>query len=96
MSGPTRIHVHVRPRLRRIGESLFRDWLAIAIGTHIWAWRPLSKGELAHEVAHVRQWRRFGGRFPLLYLLASLRAWRAGEHWYFDNAFERAAQAERS
>jgi len=65
----------------------------LAIGTHIWAWRPLSDRELAHEVAHVRQWRRHGGRFPLLYLLASLRAWRAGQHWYFDNAFERAAQA---
>lgn len=96
MSGQTRIHLHVRPRLRRIGEPLFHDWLAIAIGSHIWSWRALSNVELAHEVAHVRQWRRHGARFPLLYLLASLRAWRAGQHWYFDNAFERAAQAERS
>ena len=90
---PIRVHVHIRPRLRQIGEFLFPDWLAIALGSHIWAWRPLNRRELAHEMAHVRQWRRYGIGFPLLYLRASFRAWRAGEHWYFDNAFERAAQA---
>ena len=95
MNDPIRIHLHIRPRLRPIGDSLFPGWLATALGTHIWAWRPLSDEELAHEVAHVRQWRRHGARFPLLYLEASIRAWRAGEHWYFDNAFERAAQAKR-
>ena len=96
MSGLVRIHLHIRPRLRPIGEALFPDWLAIALGTHLWAWRQLSAGELAHEVTHVRQWRTYGARFPFLYLRASLRAWRAGGHWYLDNAFERAARARRS
>ena len=91
---PIRVHVHIRPRLRQIGEFLFPNWLAIAVGNHIWAWRPLSGHELAHEMAHVRQWRRHGAFFPLLYLRASLQAWRGGKHWYFDNAFERAAEAE--
>lgn len=96
MSEPAPIHLHIRPRLRPIGEALFPDWLATALGTHIWAWRPLSDGELAHEVAHVHQWRDHGVRFPLLYLRASLDAWRTGGHWYRDNAFERAARAGRS
>jgi hypothetical protein len=96
VSGSARIRLHIRPRLRRIGETLFRDWLATALGNHIWAWRPLSEGELAHEVAHVHQWRRHGAAFPVLYLLASLRAWKAGQDWYADNEFERAARAGRS
>lgn len=96
MNRPARIHLHIRPRLRRIGEALFPDWLAITLGSHIWAWRPLSDKELAHELEHVRQWRSHGARFPLLYLGASLQAWRAGGHWYRDNVFERAARAGRS
>lgn len=93
VSKAARIQIHVRPRLRPVGELLFRDWLAITLGTHIWAWRRLTDRELAHEVAHVRQWRHHGARFPLFYLKASLQAWRAGGHWYFDNAFEREASA---
>lgn len=90
------IRIHVRPRLRTIGQRLFPDWLAITIGSHIWAWRPLSAGELAHEVAHVRQWRRHGPWLALLYLGASVAAWRSGGHWYADNAFEREARAAQA
>jgi hypothetical protein len=89
------VHLHIRPRLRPIGEALFPAWLAVTLGDHIWAWRPLTAPELAHEVAHVRQWRRHGAGFPLLYLRASVRAWRAGRHWYWDNTFEREARAAR-
>lgn len=93
MSATTPYRVHVWPRLRRPGELLLRDWLAIAIGSHIWAWRPLSGRELAHELAHVRQWRQHGLLFPLHYLLASIRAAREGSSWYHANQFEREARA---
>lgn len=95
MSRPAPIRIHIRPRLRTIGETLFPDWLAITFGSHIWTWRRLSAREFAHEVAHVRQWRRHAPWFPLLYLGASVHAWRSGGHWYFDNAFEREARGAR-
>jgi hypothetical protein len=88
---PHRLHV-VRV-LRSPGERLFRDWLAITLGRHIWAWRPLSPSELAHEVTHVRQWVRHGWFFPAAYALASVRALMTGGHWYRDNAFEKEARA---
>jgi hypothetical protein len=85
--------VHVVPVLQRPAERIFRNWLAITLGRHIWAWRPLSPPELAHEVAHVRQWARHGWSFPLAYALASVRAVMTRGHWYRDNAFEREARA---
>ena len=45
-----------------------------------------------HEQAHVRQVERWGPAFIPAYLLASLLAWRRGEHYYRDNWFERNAQ----
>ena len=96
MSRARTIRVHVRPRLRPIGSLLLRDWLAITVGSHIWAWRPLSARELAHETAHARQWRRHGMWFPLLYLRESVLAGRRGGDWYRDNAFEREATAAES
>jgi hypothetical protein len=84
--------VHVVPRLRRPGGILFHDWLAITLGRDIWAWRDLGPSELGHELEHVRQWRRHGLLFPAMYAIASLRALRAGRHWYRDNAFEVAAR----
>ncbi|MEO6058652.1 MAG: hypothetical protein ABIQ05_01600 [Candidatus Limnocylindria bacterium] len=97
MTGPARVQIHVRPRLRPIGDLLLPDWLAITIGSHVWAWRRLNDAEMAHELAHVSQWRSHGARLPLLYLVGALRAWRAGGDWYRDNPFERAARAaERS
>lgn len=97
MSGQPLARLHVRPRLRPVGDLLVPDWLAITIGSHIWAWRELGERELAHELAHVRQWGRHGVRFPLLYLVAAVRAGRRGGDWYRDNRFEReASAAERS
>jgi hypothetical protein len=80
--------VHVWPWLRRPGSIFLRDWLAITLGGEILAWRALSATELAHELQHVRQWRRFGVTFPVRYLLAAWSARRAGRHWYRDNRFE--------
>jgi hypothetical protein len=85
--------VHVVPVLQRPAARLFRDWLAITLGRHILAWRPLSESELAHELAHVQQWARHGWSFPVAYALASVRAVATGGHWYRDNAFEREARA---
>ncbi len=88
------MRLYVRPRLRRIGSRvLVRGWLAITIGSTIVSWRGLEPPELAHELAHVRQWRRYGRLgYVCRYAASSLRAWRAGGDWYRDNAFERAAR----
>lgn len=88
--------VHVWPWLRRPGSRLLPDWLAITIGRHIFAWRAMNQRETAHEMAHVRQWQAHGWRFPIAYLAESLRARRAGRHWYRDNRFELEARAAAS
>ena len=86
--------IHVWPWLRVIGPLLLRDWLAITIGSRIFTWRQLDEAELAHELAHVRQWARHGIIFPLVYFADSLRVRRAGKRWYHDNAFEKEARDE--
>jgi hypothetical protein len=53
----------------------------------------LSPVELAHELEHVRQWRRYGPLFGLLYLAASAVAFARGGRWYGDNRFEAEARA---
>ena len=89
----TRHQVHVWPVLRHLGSLVLRDWLAITLGHHILAWRPLTARELEHELEHVRQWARHGWLFPIAYVLASLRARGAGLRWYHDNPFEVEARA---
>lgn len=79
--------------LRRPGGLVLRDWVAITIGRTIFAWRELTDEELAHELAHVRQWRAHGPLFPLAYLRASIAAARAGRNWYHGNRFEAEARA---
>jgi hypothetical protein len=44
-----------------------------------------------HERIHVRQYERWGGLFPVLYLGSSLLALLRGRSVYADNAFEREA-----
>ena len=44
-----------------------------------------------HEHVHVRQFERWGPFMLPAYFLSSLLAWRRGEHFYFDNRFEREA-----
>ena len=85
--------VVVWPWLRRIGGRVLPDWLAITLGNALFAWRPLSEAELAHELEHVHQWRSGGLRFPLAYLAESVRAVRSGKRWYHDNRFEADARA---
>ncbi len=84
----------ILPWLRQIGHRIILpNWLAITVGRWILAWRPLDAAELAHELAHVRQWRRFGLLFIPRYLRASRRASNGGGDRYRDNAFEREAEA---
>ncbi len=91
---PARIHVW--PWLRRPGARLLPDWLAITLGRHVFAWRAMNERETAHEMAHVRQWQAHGWKFPIAYLAESLRARRAGKHWYRDNRFEIEARKAAS
>jgi len=69
-------------------SHILPNWLAITIGHTIYAARPLSDPELAHELVHIQQWDRYGLGFPLRYAWASLAALRAGGSWYWDNAYE--------
>jgi hypothetical protein len=91
---PVIVHLYVRPRLRVAGSRLLvRGWLAISIGTTIVSWRRLAPEELAHELTHVRQWRRYGRvGYVVRYAASSMRAWSRGMDWYRDNTFERAAR----
>ena len=87
-----RHRVFVVPWLRRpMRRAVLPNWLAITIGRWIFAWRPLDEAELAHELAHVRQWAHHGVRFIPRYLAASRTAARRGGDRYRDNAFEQEA-----
>ena len=44
-----------------------------------------------HEHVHVRQYERWGPFMLPAYFLFSFLAWRRGDHFYFDNRFEREA-----
>lgn len=80
--------------LRRPAQRLImRNWLAITIGPLIFSWRTLDEVELAHELEHVRQWRRHGLAYIYRYFRASDDAVRAGGHRYHDNIFEVEARA---
>lgn len=69
------------------------NWLAITIGPLIIAWRELDSVELAHELAHVIQWRHHGLMYIPRYFRASREAARAGGDRYRDNLFEVEARA---
>jgi len=84
----------VWPWIRALAQRLIMpEWLAITIGPLIISWRPLNEVELAHELEHVRQWRRHGLRFIRRYFAASDEALKAGGHRYHDNIFEVEARA---
>lgn len=86
--------------LTREGTRRF-DWLraspfaAITFG-HVVIGR--SRAELdalrSHELAHVRQYERWGPLFFVAYPVASLIAWLAGRHPYEHNRFEVLARAQ--
>jgi hypothetical protein len=47
-----------------------------------------------HEHVHVRQYERWGPFMLPAYFLSSFLAWRRGNHYYFDNRFEREAYSK--
>ena len=49
-----------------------------------------------HERVHVAQCERWGPLFLPAYAVASIVAWRRGDHYYFDNRFEREAYGRNS
>ena len=82
------------PWLKPIGNLFVHDWLAITIGHHIYAARPLNDAELRHELVHVDQWSRYGLTFPFRYAWASLVAWRTDGSAYWCNRYEVEARGE--
>ena len=70
-------------------RSISRQFEAITLG-HVILGR--NHGTLtrwrSHEHVHVRQYERWGVLMPFLYVLASVRAWATGKHFYWDNVFE--------
>ena len=85
--------VIVLPFLKGLGNRfVMPGWLAIAIWRFIFAWRPLDEVELAHELAHVRQWIANGWSYIPRYLAESRRAAKTGDR-YRDNRFEVEARA---
>lgn len=92
--------VTVIPWLKRpMQRFVLPNWTAITIGSRIFSWRALDRIELAHELAHVKQWKRYGLGFIVRYFLESRRASRSGGDRYWDNMFEKeaiaAGEAER-
>jgi cobalamin biosynthesis protein CobD/CbiB len=72
-------------------------YAAMAVGEVVFARnRPDVRAHLAHELRHVRQARKWGLLFPLLYLASSLGCVLTGRNAYRDNAFERAARRAES
>ena len=72
--------------LRRLGAS------AMTLGHVVLAIdEPAHELSREHESVHVRQCERWGPLFLPAYAMASLVAWIRGQHYYFDNRFEREA-----
>ena len=67
------------------------NWTAITIGSRIFSWRALDEVELAHELTHVKQWKRYGLGFIPRYYMASRAASKSGGDRYADNVFEKEA-----
>jgi hypothetical protein len=93
-TGDPPYRVIVLPFLKALGERfIMPTWLAITLGRWIFAWRPLDAAELAHELAHVKQWRQNGLLYIPRYFAESSRAKSRGGDRYRDNKFEVEARA---
>ena len=74
---------------RRLGWK----YRAITFGHVVLAIEELDEKTMVHELEHVRQYEKVGPLYPILYLLASIRAMLRGGHYYRDNRFELEARA---
>jgi hypothetical protein len=75
---------------RRLGWR----YRAITFGHVVLGIDELDEGTMAHELAHVRQYERWGPFFGPAYLLSSLLQLLRGRSPYRDNRFEREAFAK--
>ncbi|MDQ4142894.1 MAG: hypothetical protein M3198_03975 [Actinomycetota bacterium] len=75
---------------RRLGWR----YRAITLGHVVLAVDDLDLATLDHELAHVRQYERWGPLFVPAYLVASARARLGGGDAYRDNLFEVQARRE--
>ena len=66
---------------------------AVTFGHVVLSIDELDDETMQHELAHVRQYERWGPLFPPAYALASILARLRGGHHYRDNVFEVAARA---
>ncbi|HSW13751.1 MAG TPA: hypothetical protein VLI06_12980 [Solimonas sp.] len=80
------------------GAALALSWISAITFGHLVLARDDDALErtLAHELAHVRQYERWGLLFPFLYLWASWQAWHAGGRAYYDNRYEVEARRAES
>lgn len=69
---------------------------AMTLGHVVLSVDELDLRTLRHELAHVRQYERWGPFFIPAYVAATVGAKLRGGHGYRDNAFESAARAEES
>ena len=73
---------------RRLGWR----YRAITFGHVVLSIDELDEPTLVHEIAHVRQYERFGPLFIPAYLVAAAFTRLRGRHHYRDNPFEVAAR----
>jgi hypothetical protein len=74
---------------RRLGWR----YRAITFGHVVLCVDDLDERTFEHEMAHVRQYERWGPAYGPAYGFSSLRALLTGRHYYRDNRFEMAARA---
>ena len=75
---------------RRLGWT----YRAMTLGHVVLSVDELDERTLRHELAHVRQYERWGLLFPPVYFAASVVAVARGRHYYRDNVFEVRARRE--
>jgi len=75
---------------RRLGWN----YRAITLGHVVLGVDELDERTLRHELAHVRQYERWGILFPPVYFGVSVVAVARGRHYYRDNVFEVQARRE--
>lgn len=74
---------------------LDHGWIQIhaqTLGQYVFARGPLDDHTIAHELEHVRQWRRLGPIYLPAYVVASGVALMRRKPAYWDNRFEAAAR----
>jgi hypothetical protein len=78
-----------------LARYLDRQWIPVhaqTLGRYVLARERLSDRTIAHEIEHVRQWRRLGPLFLPAYLASSGLALLRGRHPYSANRYEAAAR----